>query len=104
MGRCAGATPEGRSTGLRQSRPKSSYARYIASTRSLGLEPSSSRAVRNDCFVIYQTQFPITAGKEITMVTVDDRRETVSLIGSDKVEGSAVYGRDAQKIGTVQRV
>jgi hypothetical protein len=26
------------------------------------------------------------------MVTVDDRRETVSLIGSDKVEGTAVYG------------
>ena len=38
------------------------------------------------------------------MVTVDDRRETVSLIGSDKVEGTAVYGRDVQKIGTVQRV
>jgi hypothetical protein len=27
--------------------------------------------------------------------TVDDRRETVSLIGSDKVEGTAVYGADA---------
>ena len=38
------------------------------------------------------------------MVTVEDRRETVSLIGSDKVEGTAVYGRDAEKIGTVQRV
>ena len=36
--------------------------------------------------------------------TVDDRRETVSLIGSDKVEGTAVYGRDDNKIGTVQRV
>ena len=24
--------------------------------------------------------------------TVDDRRETVSLIGSDKVDGTAVYG------------
>ena len=38
------------------------------------------------------------------MVTVDDRRETVSLIGSDKVEGTAVYGRNDSKIGTVQRV
>jgi hypothetical protein len=38
------------------------------------------------------------------MVTVDDRRETVSLIGSDKVEGTAVYGNDDRKIGTVQRV
>jgi PRC-barrel domain len=36
--------------------------------------------------------------------TVDDRRETVSLIGSDKVEGTAVYGADDKKIGTVQRV
>ena len=31
-------------------------------------------------------------------------RETSSLIGSDKVEGTAVYGTDQTKIGTVQRV
>ena len=37
-------------------------------------------------------------------VTVDARRETVSLIGSDKVEGTAVYGADDRKIGSVQRV
>jgi hypothetical protein len=36
--------------------------------------------------------------------TVDNRRETVSLIGSDKVEGTPVYGRDDNKIGTIQRV
>jgi PRC-barrel domain protein len=36
--------------------------------------------------------------------TVDSRRETVSLIGSDKVEGTAVYGTDDRKIGSVQRV
>ncbi len=36
--------------------------------------------------------------------TVDNRRETVSLIGSDKVEGTAVYGADDRKIGTVQRI
>jgi hypothetical protein len=35
--------------------------------------------------------------------TVSDRRETVSLIGSDKVEGTAVYGADNRKIGSVQR-
>ena len=35
---------------------------------------------------------------------VDDRRETVSLIGSDKVDGTAVYGADDNKIGTVHRV
>jgi len=36
--------------------------------------------------------------------TVDAKRETASLIGSDKVEGTAVYGPDDRKIGTVQRV
>ena len=45
-----------------------------------------------------------TATRQGTATTVDDRRETVSLIGSDKVEGTAVYGADDRKIGTVQRV
>ena len=31
-------------------------------------------------------------------------RETVSLIGSDKVEGTAVYGHDGTRIGTIERV
>ena len=35
---------------------------------------------------------------------VTEARETVSLIGSDKVEGTAVYGPDGQKIGTIERV
>jgi hypothetical protein len=35
---------------------------------------------------------------------VDSKGETASLIGSDKVEGTAVYGPDDRKIGTVQRV
>ena len=38
------------------------------------------------------------------VATVDNRRETVSLIGSDKVDGTAVYGVDDRKIGSVQRV
>ena len=33
-----------------------------------------------------------------------EQRETVSLIGSDKVEGTAVYGRDEKKIGSIERV
>lgn len=33
-----------------------------------------------------------------------EARETTSLIGSDKVEGTAVYGRDEEKIGSVERV
>jgi hypothetical protein len=36
--------------------------------------------------------------------TVDSRRETISLIGSDKVESTPVYGGDDQKIGTVSSV
>jgi len=35
---------------------------------------------------------------------MDSKRETVSLIGSDKVEGTAVCGADDRKIGSVQRV
>jgi len=31
-------------------------------------------------------------------------RETSSLIGSDKVDGTAVYGADQEKIGSVERV
>jgi len=33
-----------------------------------------------------------------------ERRETASLIGSDKVDGTAVYGADEQRIGSIQRV
>jgi hypothetical protein len=38
------------------------------------------------------------------VTTVDSRRETASLIGSDKVDGTPVYGADDRKIGSVQRV
>lgn len=34
----------------------------------------------------------------------DDERETGTLIGSDKVEGTAVYDADAKKIGSIARV
>lgn len=33
-----------------------------------------------------------------------EARETSSLIGSDKVEGTAVYGADGEKIGSIERV
>jgi hypothetical protein len=33
-----------------------------------------------------------------------EQRETGTLIGSDKVEGTAVYGADDQKIGSIERV
>jgi PRC-barrel domain len=38
------------------------------------------------------------------MSIATNERETVSLIGSDKVEGTAVYGADEQRIGSIQRV
>ena len=33
-----------------------------------------------------------------------DARETSTLIGSDKVDGTAVYGADGDKIGSIERV
>ena len=33
-----------------------------------------------------------------------DTKEIGNLIGSDKVEGTAVFGADSQKIGTIERV
>ena len=33
-----------------------------------------------------------------------ESRETTSLIGSDKVEGTNVYGADQEKIGSIERV
>lgn len=40
------------------------------------------------------------------MVTTESvrARETSTLIGSDKVEGTAVYGADQQHIGSIERV
>ena len=34
----------------------------------------------------------------------EEIRETSELIGSDKVEGTAVYGSDAQRMGAIERV
>lgn len=38
------------------------------------------------------------------VTTTTEVRETANLIGSDKVEGTAVYGTDAAKIGSIKRV
>jgi hypothetical protein len=38
------------------------------------------------------------------MASTVEARETTSLIGSDKVEGTAVYGADQKKIGSIERV
>ena len=38
------------------------------------------------------------------MATTLESRETTSLIGSDKVDGTSVYGIDGKKIGAIERV
>ncbi len=38
------------------------------------------------------------------MATTLETRETTTLIASDKVEGTAVYGTDQRKIGSLKRV
>ena len=35
---------------------------------------------------------------------ITEKRETVSLIGSDKVQGTAVYGANGEKVGSIERV
>lgn len=41
----------------------------------------------------------------ITMeVNMAENKETGTLIGSDKVEGTAVYGSDREQIGSIERV
>ena len=40
----------------------------------------------------------------MTAATTMQSTETTSLIGSDKVEGTAVYGTDEKKIGNLERV
>jgi hypothetical protein len=39
-----------------------------------------------------------------TTISSLETKETASLIGSDKVEGTAVYGGDKKKIGSLERV
>jgi sporulation protein YlmC with PRC-barrel domain len=41
---------------------------------------------------------------EDSMATSVDTRETTSLISSDKVDGTAVYGSDGEKIGSIEHL
>jgi hypothetical protein len=54
-------------------------------------------------FALCQCERRATVTVEETPMTIE-QRETTSLIGSDKVAGTAVYGSDEKKIGTVERV
>src|ERR1700674_4171367 len=92
---------QGRLSIFEDSRPKRNQPAHAGSEWRSGLrslwKPKGLRGVG-----LRYPQIPM----EMAMVatSVDDRRETVSLIGSDKVDGTAVYGADGNKIGSVQRV
>ncbi len=48
---------------------------------------------------------PLISGDNIQEVKMAmEDRETFSLIGSDKVEGTNVYGADGEKVGYIERV
>jgi PRC-barrel domain len=49
-----------------------------------------------------KTAVSLELSKEDVMAT--EERETGTLIGSDKVEGTAVYGADESQIGSIERV
>jgi hypothetical protein len=57
-------------------------------------------SVRNGAIVVRLT--PEDNTREVNMAMED--RETFSLIGSDKVEGTNVYGADSEKVGYIERV
>jgi hypothetical protein len=52
--------------------------------------------------MFYAVCFTFSNQGGLTMVT--ETKETGSLIGSDKVEGTAVYGANDTKIGSIERV
>src|SRR5436190_7072939 len=60
----------------------------------------TSRNYRNNCRsrLLHELQ------QEEDSQMVTEARETGSLIGSDKVEGTAVYGANDSKIGSIERV
>src|SRR3981081_2986773 len=74
------------------------------------LESCPSRNRRGSLTFSRQTllQNPFNPGR--TFMATDaqgrtlDRRETASLIGSDKVEGTAVYRSNGDKVGQIERV
>src|SRR5882762_5231852 len=77
-----------------------SNARVILTARHYAC-PHATIGRRRERFVLPSVARFSTGGRE-PMVT--EERETGSLIGSDKVEGTAVYGADDTKIGSIERV
>jgi len=71
----------------------------------LSVDGNSARNPSRTSSVDHQNPRILRRSANCEVVMADaSTRETSSLIGSDKVEGTAVYGTDQNKIGTVQRV
>jgi hypothetical protein len=65
--------------------------------------PGDARSVAGQEPSLSTTVGPVplkNGGRQMAM----NEKETGNLIGSDKVEGTAVYGADANKIGSIERV
>src|SRR5947207_11204637 len=63
--------------------------------------------LRKQGTIPYASCWPFSNQGETTMAMQareTEARETSSLIGSDKVEGTTVYGANDQKIGSIERV
>jgi PRC-barrel domain len=68
---------------------------------SLNIQKSKERRARQEPSVVGSVASFLQPGGR---AMASETRETSSLIGSDKVEGTAVYGVDDTKIGSIERV
>jgi PRC-barrel domain len=85
-GRVAGSVVLGRRSGFRRRGSPYLYGQPTLSTKG------------NDF-----ANYPLHPNIWSSIMTTEER-ETVSLIGSDKVQGTAVYGSDGETIGSIERV
>ena len=73
----------------------------------LNLNPERFSRLRLDLVSSFSVMTPTSQSKKgnpMTTTNTLESRETTTLIGSDKVEGTAVYGTDEKKIGKLERV
>jgi len=73
----------------------------------LYLNPERFSRLRLDLVNSFGVKTPASQSKKgnpMTTTNTLESRETTTLIGSDKVEGTAVYGTDEKKIGKLERV
>jgi hypothetical protein len=73
----------------------------------LNLNPERYSRLRLGLVSLFGAMTPTSQSKKgnsMTTTNTLESRETTALIGSDKVEGTAVYGADEKKIGKIERV